>query len=276
MRTKLSGYLFIAGVSMSGCAAVAVEQDLSPAELARALAVQPVVKAESTTPPRPSAAILLADAPVAQPVSQPQAIVAPASRSRRDKVDWPAGAAFCAELEGLADASPHKATAYGNLADSSAACPMWRRFGSVDERRGAETGDNLNEIADVFSRKGYLVRMRFTTPSGDWTDVVDYCYRSNKTLAAVHAELRTFASDLIVERRWFYDQKGRKSDVPRQYRVLTSGEPTTSRGPRGAGYHDHPVPEYLRMDDLPWNPDWMRRELRICRAEMPDHPTSVL
>lgn len=130
----------------------------------------------------------------------------------------------------------------------------WREFVSERERADADDGDNLFERADVwtFPGEGSWVEMVFTSPSGDWLDRADYCFRRDGTLGAIDAELRTFFGGMIVDRHWDFGQDGRAVEGPTTYRELKSGAPTSERGPDGLGFHGHDVPQYATVRHLPF------------------------
>ncbi len=62
-------------------------------------------------------------------------------------------------------------------------------------------------------RRGKRIRaakLMRTSPSGDWAQYLDYCYRADGTLAFVLAELRTFLGDVRVVDRLYYGADGRQ------------------------------------------------------------------
>ena len=65
----------------------------------------------------------------------------------------------------------------------------------------------------VLFRRGERIRaarLMRTSPSGDWVQYFDYCYRADGTLAFVIADLRTFLGDVRVVDRLYYDAGGRR------------------------------------------------------------------
>ena len=161
----------------------------------------------------------------------------------------------CAGFDQRAQAFPKLARRFGNTASAlDHAGDDWHEFASDQDRVAARTGYNLTEVADVwmFAEEGSLVRMVFTSPSGDWVDYVDYCFRADGTLATIDAELRTFCGGMIVNRRRSFDSAGRKTDGPIAYRDLQTKAPTTANGPEGLGFQDHAVPEYMTLKALPF------------------------
>lgn len=62
-------------------------------------------------------------------------------------------------------------------------------------------------------RRGKRIRaakLMRTSPSGDWAQYFDYCYRADGTLAFVLAELRTFLGDVRVVDRLYYGADGHR------------------------------------------------------------------
>ena len=65
----------------------------------------------------------------------------------------------------------------------------------------------------VLFRRGERIRaarLMRTSPSGDWVQYFDYCYRADGTLAFVIADLRTFLGDVRVVDRLYYGPDGRR------------------------------------------------------------------
>jgi hypothetical protein len=163
--------------------------------------------------------------------------------------------AVCLGFARRARSSPHTGRHFGNIASPvKESVDVWKEFPSNAERHAARTDDNLNELADVwmFPGEGSLVRMVFTSPSGDWSDYVDYCFRADGSLAAIDAELRTFHGNMIVNRGWLYDAEGRKTGGHISYRDLQTQQPTDARGKEGLGFQSHEAPEYMSTKGLPF------------------------
>jgi hypothetical protein len=163
--------------------------------------------------------------------------------------------ALCLDFARRARSSPETGRYFGNIASGVRdSADMWKEFPSNAERFAARTDDNLNEVADVwtFPGEGSFVRMVFTSPSGDWDDYVDYCFRSDGSLSAIDAELRTFYGNMIVNRSWLFDPDGRKTGGPMTYRDLQTKQPTDAKGKEGLGFQNHDVPEYMSTKALPF------------------------
>ena len=162
---------------------------------------------------------------------------------------------ICSELYEHSRMEPEATRLFGNVA-SAAGTPRhdWREFRSEEEREAARRDDNLNELADVWTLadRGDLVRMLFTTPSGDWMEYVDYCYRADGTLAMIDSELRSFAGGIVVTRTQAYDFTGKRSAESVEYSDLFSEQPTDENGPEGKGFEEHEAPPYSTERELPF------------------------
>jgi hypothetical protein len=71
--------------------------------------------------------------------------------------------------------------------------PQWRVFQSKAELDRRATKDGLYTQAFVWKQKaGTFVLMYLTSPSGDWAEYADYCYRPDDSLARSVSTLNTF------------------------------------------------------------------------------------
>jgi len=69
----------------------------------------------------------------------------------------------------------------------------WREFRNVKDLENAHQKQAVYTQAFVWRNKGFAyVSMFFTSPSGDWAHYVDYCFRSDETLARSESRLNTF------------------------------------------------------------------------------------
>src|SRR5258705_1388828 len=76
--------------------------------------------------------------------------------------------------------NPKTLRIFDNVAsETSSESDEWREFKSEDERQNADTGDNLNENANVWARAEKVLGANFTfqSPSRDWTHFVMYYFR---------------------------------------------------------------------------------------------------
>lgn len=100
---------------------------------------------------------------------------------------------------------------------SDARKPNWKEFKTEKKREGADTGNNLNENAYIWTKEGKIVSATFTfqSPSRDWAHFVTYYFRPNGTLAKAESTLNTFYGNVTAERNYYFDSKGKilKQDV---------------------------------------------------------------
>jgi hypothetical protein len=151
------------------------------------------------------------------------------------------------------DAYAKRNAARGRLfADTSSytdsnASPRWQEFRS---KRALERAEAYT-AATVWSRpSGEMVaEFNLSSPSGDWAQNVNYYYRSDGTLAKIHAELRTFMGDLIVIRDRFYDPKGKVLREKTRYLDLNTRKP---KKVDAGGFMDVPFELYAKTSDLPF------------------------
>lgn len=71
-----------------------------------------------------------------------------------------------------------------------------------------------------------------TSPSGDWAQTFDYCYRKDGTLAFILAELRTFRGNVRVVDRLYYGPTGVEIRRVRKYFDLDTNKPVTGKTPQ--------------------------------------------
>jgi hypothetical protein len=129
---------------------------------------------------------------------------------------------------------------------------QWREFESEAEREKADTGDNLNENAVVWSKDGAVVlaSCTFQSPSRDWAHFVSYYFRADGTLAKVRARLNTFYGEMTVIRKRFYNPKGKLLSSSQQFLDLK----TQKKKKPGAEFQDDSFPLYRTVRALPFYP----------------------
>lgn len=96
-------------------------------------------------------------------------------------------------------------------------------------------------------RRGKRIRaakLMRTSPSGDWAQYFDYCYRADGTLAFVLAELRTFLGDVRVVDRLYYGADGRRLRKTRRIFDLKTKKRIT--GKRSFQARDTLIPKTTR------------------------------
>jgi hypothetical protein len=81
-------------------------------------------------------------------------------------------------------------------------------------------------------RRGKRIRaakLMRTSPSGDWTQYFDYCYRADGTLASVLVELRTFLGDVRVVDKLVFGPDGSQLSKIRRIFDLKTKKPITNK-----------------------------------------------
>jgi len=126
----------------------------------------------------------------------------------------------------------------------------WKEFRSERERTKAETGDNMNQTAAVWTKNGKLVvtKMSLTSPSGDWVHFINYYYREDGTLAKIQAQLNTFYGDVSVVREQYFQANGKVIRSTTRYLALGTKKPV--RKPKD--FFDQEVTVYKTVSELPF------------------------
>jgi hypothetical protein len=101
---------------------------------------------------------------------------------------------YCKELDAFRKSNPNRARFFGDVASSDSKTPKWKEFKSRKVREAAATGDNLFDVADVWSKDGKVVVAEFGlgSPSGDWSQLVTYYFRNDGTLAKMRSSYAGF------------------------------------------------------------------------------------
>jgi hypothetical protein len=184
---------------------------------------------------------------------QPQSSPAPPTRSpsAREKAEVSTIESYAKEVDRFIDANPKSLRIYANVASGiEKAQDEWHEFKNEKEREGADNGDNLNENAYVWLRRGKVVIVRFTfqSPSRDWAHFITYYFREDGSLAKIEAQLNTFFGDMSVNRESWYSPEGNVLRSTLRYLDLK----TKKRKKPGTDFQDEPVPLYRRVENLPF------------------------
>jgi hypothetical protein len=159
--------------------------------------------------------------------------------------------AYCQGLDAYAKNNPKLGRIFADVSsDGEGQKSPWREFESEAEREKADTGDNLNENAIVWSKDGAVVlaSCTFQSPSRDWAHFVSFYFRADGTLAKVRARLNTFYGEMTVIRERLYDSKGRLLSSSQQFLDLK----TQKKKKPGAGFQDDSFPLYRTVRALPF------------------------
>jgi hypothetical protein len=133
----------------------------------------------------------------------------------------------------------------------------WRELGGQVELESLEKGAAPpNTEAVVKTAKGAtLVQMYFQDTSATWAQLVDYCYRSNGTLARVAGTYNTLAAEpagagLRRRRTTYFDADGKVISTKTRLLDLDTDKPRED-----AGFVDKDDPAYPALRALPFSAD---------------------
>lgn len=158
---------------------------------------------------------------------------------------------YVKQIDQFIKLNPKKHRIFGDVASGTTdESSRWQEFKTEAERDQADTGENLNESAYVWSKAGKLVGVSLTlqSPSGDWTQFVMYYFREDGTLAKIRARLNTFYGDFTVRRERVYGPSGTLLRTTANYFDLNSQKPKKPV----KDLPDFPIPVYLKAQDLPF------------------------
>jgi hypothetical protein len=102
--------------------------------------------------------------------------------------------AFCDPLAKHAQQKENVPAIFADVSDPQAdKTEHWLRIKDKDELDRRAKANGLYTQAFVWRQEhGTFVSMFFTSPSGDWGEYVDHCFRQNGSLARTEATLNTF------------------------------------------------------------------------------------
>ncbi|MEP6652089.1 MAG: hypothetical protein ABJA82_01955 [Myxococcales bacterium] len=116
----------------------------------------------------------------------------------------------------------------------------WIEFARQHDLDAAVKEEHVFEVAQVWSREdgAMAVSMRFSSGSGDWFHFVEYCFRTDGSLARVNSTLNTFnavdkdsekdVNGASRERERYFDPSGKQIKVNRRVLDLQTKKPTSS------------------------------------------------
>lgn len=158
--------------------------------------------------------------------------------------------AYAIDIDKFVKGSLKTERIFANVAPgTSTASAEWREFKTEEERKKADTGDNLNESAFVWLRDGKVIGANFTfqSPSRDWAQFVMYYFRGDGTLAKADSTLNTFNGGITVLRQDYYDRKGMLLKGTNHCKDLKTQQPK----PCG-DFQDKPPAFYGAVNQLPF------------------------
>ncbi len=156
------------------------------------------------------------------------------------------------EIDRYIKTNPESFRIFANIASGvEKVADEWREFRSESEREAADTGDNLNENAYVWLKKGKVIGAKFTfqSPSRDWAHLVMYYFREDGSLAKVEAQLNTFYGNMSIIRERWYNREGKLLRSISRHLDLNSGK----RRKPGKDFIDEPIPLYRSAENLPFH-----------------------
>ena len=158
--------------------------------------------------------------------------------------------AYANDIDAYVKSNATRERIFANIASGTKnAAAQWSEFKTDEERKRADTGDNLNESAYVWTRDGKVIGTNFTfqSPSRDWAQFVMYYFRVNSTLAKSTSTLNTFNGGITVIRQDYYDSKGML------LKGTTHCKDLKTQQPRPCGdFEDKPAPLYKSVNQLPF------------------------
>jgi hypothetical protein len=160
--------------------------------------------------------------------------------------------AYSKQLDAYTRRNARRGRLFGDTASPTDgnAPPRWQEFKTKSALERAE----VYSAATLWSKPTgapVVAAFSLSSPSGDWAQYVNYYYRTDGTLAKIHAELRTFMGDLIVIRDRFYDPQGRQLSEKTRYLDLNTRKP---KKVEEGGFMDIPFELYAKTSQLPFYP----------------------
>jgi hypothetical protein len=163
--------------------------------------------------------------------------------------------ARCAPAEKLAREATSADQIFANVQSTDMDPGTWQRFTSdADLKRKTKDKFVYDGAAVWRARNAWtLVAMTLSSPSGDWVQFVDYCYRPTGTLAKREATLNTFVTGDEVDdgvsrlRTTYVGANGRVLAQRAKVRNLKTLKPAPGRQ-----FMQNDEPEYLTISQLPF------------------------
>jgi hypothetical protein len=255
---RFSAMRTLGAVLLVACA-TGCERSPQPAPTALASATP----SSTTSAAKPPAASSAGEPQVASSVSRsPVGSAAAASSSAPAASGRAAGGATiagidarCAPAEKLAREATSADQIFANVQSTDMDPGTWQRFTSdADLKRKTKDKFVYDGAAVWRARNAWtLVAMTLSSPSGDWVQFVDYCYRPTGTLAKREATLNTFVTGDEVDdgvsrlRTTYVGANGRVLAQRAKVRNLKTLKPAPGRQ-----FMQNDEPEYLTISQLPF------------------------
>lgn len=128
----------------------------------------------------------------------------------------------------------------------------WQKFKSSKALEKFRTRNETYTVSYNWRKNRRIVISSFTifSPSGDWVQYDSYFFRPSGKLAKISSEIRTFIGDVIIERDFYFDSKGKQTSLKKKYRDLKSKKPVKS--PSDATFDTDEIDVYKTVKDLPF------------------------
>lgn len=134
---------------------------------------------------------------------------------------------FCKQIDAVQKRRKAPELVYANTADINSPKARWRKFTSERALDKFRENNETYDIAYNWRSGGRLIASNFTrsSPSGDWVNYVNHCFRADGTVARVETGYRTFLGDFKVVRKRYFNASGRQISSSIKYLDLQSGKP---------------------------------------------------
>ena len=134
--------------------------------------------------------------------------------------------AYCKQIDSIQKRRKTPELVYANTADENSNTDRWRKFASEKALDKFRDGSETYDIAYNWRSGGKLIASNFThsSPSGDWVNYVNHCFRPDGTVARVETDYRTFMGDFKVVSMRYFNSSGRQISSSIRYLDLQSGK----------------------------------------------------
>jgi hypothetical protein len=152
----------------------------------------------------------------------------------------------CSRLSRLARTSKPRLFALVEVTDPKDAA-VWREFDTKEALVDLES----YTVAEVWtSDDGWFVSMTLGSPSGDWMNSVDYCFRGDQSLASIRSSLGTVyavPNPVTRSRETSFSPDGRQLS-----QVTTVTDQVTGQVLTTSSFQDKPEEVFMTVRDLPF------------------------
>jgi hypothetical protein len=134
---------------------------------------------------------------------------------------------YCKQIDAIQERRKSPELVYANIADVNSSKDKWRKFASEKALEKFREKSEAYDIAYNWRSGGKLIASNFThsSPSGDWVNYVNHCFRKDGTVARVETDYRTFNGDWKIISTRYFNSAGRQISSSIKYLDLQSGKP---------------------------------------------------